>query len=481
MPTPLDALWPAVTDDSGSGGDGTVVGATLLGTGSAGAASIKAAIAALIFDPLNPTVTPATIINEVITARGSMPSLNGRLSVSLNPDGTLITPAGLGTLGQIQSQLAASNVAVNADLASWSLGAALAPDGWALSGAGAAVARTGAGEADTFSFLAGVYAAKVTFGAASAKLTQQVVTAADMSAKFGSVKSRKISVGCFLKSSIANHVRIVVDDGITTTASAYHTGGGSAEFIAVTHSVSASGTKIDVYVEVAQAGAAYMGGFNFAFSDVAPSRWSPYSELVRKYGDQEVWDVKSFRATPKFNIGAVLAAAYYGKPMAVINTGAADVTPNITTQFTLASATVPVSVLTTNGQFIEFEAHGKFANNANTKVINVKAGNQGGLVDIFTYSGADNNRTWSVYGRIYREGASLQRSYVRFIVGGSAPNTAAGAAIGQHREATQDSTVLTATLESGASYDVRIGAINVTAAGDSTLQAYDFRIGQPGQ
>src|SRR6185503_19153588 len=115
-------------------------------------------------------------------------------------------------------------------------------------------ARCGTGEADTYSFGAGKYCARVTFGTTTAaKLTQSVISTAEFANQV-ILKSRVFQAGCYLKSGIASHVRIVVDDGVTTTASAYHTGSGNPEFLCASHTLSSSASKLDVYVEVTQAG-----------------------------------------------------------------------------------------------------------------------------------------------------------------------------------------------------------------------------------
>ena len=193
--------------------------------------------------------------------------------------------------------------------------------------------------------------------------------------------------------------------------------------------------------------------------------------------------LKNFLLTPTFGIGGT--SSFLVKPVAAIYGTAADVTPNVTTQFALTSfPSVPAGTLNVDGMSIRFRAFGKYAANGNAKIINVKVGNSGSLVDIFTLSGSGanfNNKTWSVEGQIWRQAAAKQRSWVRFTLGASAPNTATGAAVTATYEETQDDTVLTATLDSGNSYDVRVGAINAVTATDSTLQASNYEICQPGQ
>jgi len=77
------------TDDTGDGVSGTIFNRAYF-------VALKAAIDALIHSSTNPTITPEDIIDEVKTARGSLSSLNSRLGVSLNADGSLVSLPDIG-------------------------------------------------------------------------------------------------------------------------------------------------------------------------------------------------------------------------------------------------------------------------------------------------------------------------------------------------------------------------------------------------
>lgn len=229
----------------------------------------------------NPTIKPKATTDEVVTARGSKSSLDARLDVSLEEDGTLKTQASLVTSAQVRSALGSRNVVTNGDLSDWTLGGALAPDGFTLTGAAAVIARAGLAMADTTHFGTGSgFAAKVTRVGNDWKLTGDIITAANFS-KFTNVKGQKFSAGVKGLTGLTNHLRIVVDDGVSTTASTFHTGSGGGtveEFLTVTHTISLSATKLSVYVEgISSNGDAYVGGFIGLFADIAPSDWMPYS------------------------------------------------------------------------------------------------------------------------------------------------------------------------------------------------------------
>jgi hypothetical protein len=321
----------------------------------------------------------------------------------LNEDGTLKTQAGLATTAQLQSLAAAINVAVNGDLDDWSAGGAAAPDNFTLSGAGAAIARTGPGQADTFSFNTGLagYAAKLTRSGADVKLTQAVIATADFG-KMANCKGQKVSAAIKGKTAIASHLRVVVDDGATQGASSYHTGGGSEEHLTVTHTISSSATKLDVVVEVNSSnGDAYAGGLVIVFGDVAPSDWSPLSSppdatATRRglvsIGAQTFAGAKTFNVLPTYKLGAEATAAVTPRGR---KTTDATVVGNIGGGTAdLHSFTIPAGTLDTNGKTIHIQTWGTFGDAGNAKTL---------TLNIETYTGINTTVTssaawwWDIY------------------------------------------------------------------------------------
>jgi hypothetical protein len=318
--------FPVTVNDSGLGQDGTVFDAAFFAT-------IKTAINNQVFSATNPAVTPKAIMDEVVTARGTLGSLDARLSVSLNADGTLKTQASLLSLAQAKAMLASRNVAQNGDLADWTAGAAAAPDSFVLSGAGAVIAQTGPAMGDAFTFGAGKYAAKLTRVGNDVKLTQTVIAAVDF-ADYADAKGMKVSAAMRGKTAIANHLRITIDDGATQDSSGYHSGGGAAEVVKFDgHVISNAATKLEIYAEVkASNGDAYVGGFQVVFFDYAPSDWMPLSligdaSLTSKgqvsLGTQGFAGQKQFALAPVFKPGG--AAAFAAKVVGVVYVNIADV------------------------------------------------------------------------------------------------------------------------------------------------------------
>jgi hypothetical protein len=264
--------FPTVVDDDGTGQSGTIFNEVFFD-------QLMDSIDDILHSAANPTESPASIIDEVVEARGSKDSLDDRLDVSLNEDGTLKTQASLASLTQVKS-LIYKNLLPNSDLLLWPDGDAAAPWGFTLSGTGAAVARTGTGLGDTQRFGYGDFAAKLTYGSTAAKLTRTIMNTTDL-ARFTGAKGRNMAFACKALTSIPNHASIVFDDGATQTRggqggnATYHTGGGTEEWLYGVHPISQSATKLEFYLETATSGAAYFGDILICFGDIAPSDFIP--------------------------------------------------------------------------------------------------------------------------------------------------------------------------------------------------------------
>jgi len=222
----------------------------------------------------NPTVKPKAITDEVVAARGSKASLDARLDVSLNEDGTPKTQASAVSVGTV-STLSFRNLVPNGDFLLWARGDAAAPDYWFIEGAGAAVARTGTGLGDTTrpgKF--GEFAAKLTFGSATARLRHQILNVAAF-ARVDNLKGRKICALVWAQTSTANIARLVTDDGVTVVDSTFHTGSGLPEMLTVTHTINAGATRLDVYVEVAATGNAHFQDVCVVIADLPPDDFIP--------------------------------------------------------------------------------------------------------------------------------------------------------------------------------------------------------------
>ena len=227
----------------------------------------------------NPTIKPKATTDEVVTARGSKVSLDARLDVVLNEDGTLKTQASLVTQTQVMDALGNLNLCINDTFLIWAAGDTSAPTNWVLSGAGAAIVRAGSGvteasaPADTERKV-GPFCSKITYGSAAAILTQTMMSTAEFS--LGDImKGTKIGFGAWVKASVGSQCRLTIDDGVTTSNTGYHTGDGTWQFLGATHTISGSATKLDFQCRVESSGTGYFSGTVALLSDLAPVRWVP--------------------------------------------------------------------------------------------------------------------------------------------------------------------------------------------------------------
>ncbi len=116
------------------------------------------------------------------------------------------------------------------------------PESWGLTGAGA----TSVVDADS---KRGTNAVKITFGSATAKLEQSA-------SEFKFFKGRKVKAWVFVKTSFSSQSRIRISDGIGSSQSSFHTGGGAYELLEVTHTMAGSATELTLELEVATTGSA---------------------------------------------------------------------------------------------------------------------------------------------------------------------------------------------------------------------------------
>jgi hypothetical protein len=256
--------WPTLVDDSGDGTSGTVVDKSVFD-------DIKAAIEAVTHSTTNTTVNPNDTTDEVVTARGNLASLNARLSGVVDDDGALITPASIISTAQLQAAIGRVNLLANDTFLMWSGGDDAAPDYWVhVDGGTSVIDRAGASQSDTAQRV-GLYCLSLTN---ACEMYQEFVPAAAWS-RFEWFEGQKVSMGAWVKSGVASHARLQVDDGGTTTSSDYHTGAGDWEWLTVTHTVAATATHLRAQLDVAQNGTAYFSGVTCLLGDQPVDEWVP--------------------------------------------------------------------------------------------------------------------------------------------------------------------------------------------------------------
>jgi hypothetical protein len=231
---------PAYVNDDGTGRTGTRVNVVFLD-------AWRDAINTQTYSAANPTLTPADIIDEVVTARGSTLSLDDRLDAEHNEDGTHNLTGSLGTVvtsSQLMGGLGGVNLIRNDDFLVWPDGDSSAPLWWTLTGAAATVARTGTGLGDTTRKV-GDFACKVTRAGTDCYIGNSLLSGGAFT-RANFLKQKYLAFGMWVYCSTPNIARIGIYDGVGITYSDYHTGGGTFEYLPVTRQIDSSATELTV-------------------------------------------------------------------------------------------------------------------------------------------------------------------------------------------------------------------------------------------
>lgn len=160
-----------------------------------------------------------------------------------------------------------TNLLFNGDFECWSAGTSVAPDGWTLTGSGASVARDSDDKV-------GSYSAKVTRSGADCSLYQRVISPYTGGFDSSYWNGRTVTFGCWVKTNTANRARLYIVDGVGSTASSFHTGDSTWQWLTVTRTLDASATYLEAscYIMTGDGEAYYDGAIcvegasAFAFS-----------------------------------------------------------------------------------------------------------------------------------------------------------------------------------------------------------------------
>ena len=127
------------------------------------------------------------------------------------------------------------NMISGGDVESFSAGASAAPDGFTLSGAGASAAR----ESTIVKY--GTYSAKVTRAGTDCKIAQTLVATAGGTTYF---RGRVYTLSVWAYATVADRVRIAINDGTGSFYSTYHPGDSVWRLLSVTRTIALTGTQI---------------------------------------------------------------------------------------------------------------------------------------------------------------------------------------------------------------------------------------------
>lgn len=204
----------------------------------------------------------------------------------------------------------------------WESGAAAAPTEFTKSGTGAAVAR------EATIVKRGTYSAKLTYGSADAQLYYDHPDYADY-------QGRKVKLGFWVYTAVASQARIKVDDGVGSSQSSYHTGGGGWELLTVERDIDAGATRLRVICFVDIAGAAYFDGGILCEGDILFTDLSDGSQFyIERLPVSK--DIRQSEYKPSRRDGIILGKPRYGKQSIklaghVIGTDAATARTNLDT------------------------------------------------------------------------------------------------------------------------------------------------------
>jgi len=181
------------------------------------------------------------------------------------PAQSLTIPASGNLAGTCLQNTNPTNLLSNGDFENWSAGTTVAPDGWTKTGVGSSIAREG-----TIIKL-GTYSAKLTRVTNDTTIYQSVHSTRGIEYW----KGRKITFGCWVYATVASRALVNISDNIGDSASSYHTGNSTWQWLSVTRTIDASANTIDLYCKITSDDtAAYFDGAMcvegesaFAFAD----------------------------------------------------------------------------------------------------------------------------------------------------------------------------------------------------------------------
>lgn len=222
-----------------------IASATITGSNIASATVTGSNIASATITGSNiasATITATNIQSATITA-----SLIANLTITAAQISNLTITSGKLTLTDAAY---AENLVINGSFEFFSSGTTAAPDAWTLTGTSATIART-TSSGDIKALCQSAVA--ITNGASNAAdLGQSLTVSATVNTH---LRGMAVTFTCYVKCSTASRASLKIDDGVGTTSSSNHTGGGTFELLSVTRTLDASATKCEVSIEISSGSA----------------------------------------------------------------------------------------------------------------------------------------------------------------------------------------------------------------------------------
>lgn len=171
----------------------------------------------------------------------------------------------------IQNTLGETNLLADPTFLIWAAGDTSAPAHYVLSGTGAAIARAGTGLGDTTRKV-GKFCAKVMGGAATAVLTQSLLTTTSYDDYLDGLV---VSVGSWVWSASASAARLEINDGFAATNSAFHTGNSTWQWLTASRTIDLAATKLEWRFNQAAGTTGYVSGPTFLIGETPPGYFVP--------------------------------------------------------------------------------------------------------------------------------------------------------------------------------------------------------------
>jgi hypothetical protein len=231
---------------------------------------------------------------------------------------------------------------------------------------------------------------------------------------------------------------LVIFDGVTATASSYHTGDGTVQDLTVTHPIDSGATELTVILQVNTVnGDVDFGGVIAAFSDLAPSHWSPFTGVqiasavspgLWSIGTQELPGDKTLTGAITFS-GAVSFTGAVG--VLDVNTTSVGNVGGGTDD--LISYSLPANTLGVNGRGVRITAWGTWNDTTSAGTLQVLLKFGATTLNPTAALAAGSTGTWKFVAEVIRTGAATQVGTCGAFWGTSAtpPQTAANSAPGE--------------------------------------------------
>lgn len=259
FPLEDDPLLTGLVNDSGVGTDGTPIDKAWL-------LAFSALISAEVYNPLNPTVSAAELIAEVVEARAAYPDLDDRLDAM---------DATIAAISLPVANLTSDNLVINDDMSIWPENSsdATLPAAWQSSNT---VVRSTTN-------IGAPNAAQITCTALQPILFQQAIDTGVAFAAGSNLRGRAFAANCRVQCGTIGKIRLEVYDGVTTHVSAYNTTA-AGETLTITGTISPTATQLYVRVRstVFEIMTCLVTCVTVAFSNLALANWMPARQTLHQ-------------------------------------------------------------------------------------------------------------------------------------------------------------------------------------------------------